>query len=318
MLRRSKFSLGFLVLVVSLIFGLSSPVYAATSPSSGISLSPFTTQLNLDQGDTQKTFDLTVTNHTSSLQELDMSVEDFGSLNDTGGILLEGSNSYTQRYGLVSWLTLGTNSVVLRANESATVPVTINNRSDLQPGGHYGAVIARVNSLGTQSGNKVTINQQLLSLVIIDKVGGEHFALNLDKISQNGNWIHLPSTVELQFQNPGNVQVTPRGIVDLESPNGTVISKGIINTGSAFILSDSFYNMYVPLTPVGHSLPLPGLYKVVVHYRYDQVSNYATKTSYLQFISLGMYLFIAVVLIVGLIIAKKYKKRKSQKTKTTE
>src|SRR5207244_2068642 len=100
-----------------------------------------------------------LTNHTMTLQELDLSVRDFGSLNDTGGILLEGSNRYTQRYGLASWLSLGTDTVVLQPNETRSVPVTVYNRSSLQPGGHYGAVVASVNSLNGQSGNSVVINQ---------------------------------------------------------------------------------------------------------------------------------------------------------------
>src|SRR5262249_19952363 len=135
------------------------------TPASGIALSPFESEISIQPTDTSKTFNLTLTNKTASLQELDLKAQDFGSLNDTGGVLLEGSNSYTQHYGLASWLTLGTDTVILKPGESRSVPVTIDNRSSLQPGGHYGAVVASVNSLNDQSGNHVVIDQRLLSLI---------------------------------------------------------------------------------------------------------------------------------------------------------
>lgn len=280
------------------------------SALSGITISPFIQKININQNDTKKTYNLNLKNNTPYQKEVDLTVEDFGSLNNTGGVLLEGSNNYTKKYGLASWITLGTDTVNLGANQSTQVPITIENRSDLTPGGHYGAVIASVNSLKSQSGDSATINQQLLSLIFADKVGGEHFALNLTKVSNDGNWFHYPHTVTLEFQNPGNVEVTPRGIVELQSSSGKIISRGIINQGSGLILPDSFYDMYVPLNKVGSSLPLPGLYKIVVYYRYDQISNYAKKTSYLNFISLGMYLAILGLIVISIISFKFIKKRR--------
>ncbi|HWB38849.1 MAG TPA: hypothetical protein VG604_01255 [Candidatus Saccharimonadales bacterium] len=283
----------------------SLPSVAAAAPSArntsgGISLSPFLQQLSLKPGDVDKTFTLILSNHTKALQELDLKSQDFGSLNDTGGILLEGvKSSYAQRYGLASWLSLETDTVVLQPGESRHILVTINNRPDLAPGGHYGAVVASVNSLSDQTGNHVVINQQLLSLVLLDKVGGEHYDLKLVGIEPNGNWFKYPSVVKLHFQNPGNVHVVPRGLVKLKSPTGKVIAQGIINSESAFMLPQTFRDIYVPLTKVGSSLPLPGLYSVEVDYRYDGLSRYANKSVYVRFIDLGLYLLLALVLVLA-------------------
>ena len=272
---------------------------ATSNPNTGISLSPFEENISIQPTDAAKTFNLTLTNHTTTLQELDLSAHDFGSLNDTGGVLLEGSNSYTQQYGLVSWLSLGTDTVILRPGESQSVPVTIDNRGSLQPGGHYGAVVASVNSLNDQSGNHVVINQQLLSLILVDKVGGDHYNLKLDSVSQNGNWLHLPNDIVLRFQNPGNVHVVPRGLVKLVSPGGRVVAQGIINSESDFILPESYRQIYVPLTPVAKALPLPGLYHLEVQYRYDGISVYATKNVAVRFINLELGISIVLVIIVG-------------------
>lgn len=273
---------------------------AATTPK-GITLSPPEQQVVIQPTDAAKTFNLTLANHTGSLQELDLTTSDFGSLNDTGGVLLEGSNSYTQHYGLVSWLSLGTDTVILRPAESRSVPVTIYNRNSLQPGGHYGSVVATVNStLNSQSGNMVAVNQRLLSLILVDKVGGEHFNLKLDGLEQNGNWLRLPNNIKLHFQNPGNVHVVPRGLVKLISPGGTVVAQGIINESSAFILPESFQDVYVPLTSVASAPPLPGLYHLSVQYRYDGITNYATNSYAVHFIDLGLYVLAAVVIVISL------------------
>jgi hypothetical protein len=302
--RKNKYLLATLITAISFsVIFISQKALAI----SGITISPFMQQVSIQPSEATKTFNLTLTNNTSSLKEIDLTVEDFGSLNNTGGVLLEGSNSYTKRYGLASWMTLGTDTVNLAAKQTALVPIIIDNRPDLAPGGHYGAVIASINGLKAQAKNSVTINQQILSLVVVDKVGGEHFALDLKKISDDGNLFRLPKTAKLEFQNPGNIQVTPRGIVELVSPSGSIISKGIINEGSSFILPQSFYDMYVPLQKVGSAFPLPGLYKVIVYYRYDQVSNYAKKTSYVNFIDLGLYVIGIGLVTVGLIWVKNHK-----------
>jgi len=280
----------------------------------GISLEPFLKQISIAPTDVDQTFELKLTNRTTGLQELDLKTQDFGSLNDTGGILLEGSpTSYTEKYGLASWLSLETDTVVLQPGETRSVEVTVNNRPDLRPGGHYGAIAATVNSLTDQSGNRVVINQELLSLVFVDKTGGEHYDLKLNSAENNGNWFHYPTTVKLRFQNPGNVHVIPRGLVKLKSPSGTVVAQGIINSESAYVLPETFREIYVPLTKTGSALPLPGLYSLEVDYRYDQISRYAVKTYHLRFIDLGLYLIIIVLIGLGFVAWKRKRKTPTEK-----
>lgn len=272
----------------------------AQNTAGGISISPFIQQLDIEPGDVAKSFNLKLTNQTSTLQELSLTPRDFGSLNDSGGILLEGNNNYTQKYGLASWLSLGADTVALQPKESRDILVTVENRSSLQPGGHYAAVVASVKSLDEPTrGNKVAVNQQLLTLILVNKVGGEHYALNLKSIQQNGNWLHLPNTIQLRFQNPGNVHVIPRGVVKLRSPSGKILARGVINSESAYVLPETFREVYVPLIPVSKDFPFPGLYRVEVDYRYDGLNVTAQKSYAVKFINLKLY---GCLLIVGVII----------------
>jgi hypothetical protein len=261
----------------------------------------------------QKSFDVVLTNHTKSVQELNLATKDFGSLNDTGGIVLEGSNSYSQKYGLASWLSLEKDTVVLQPGESATVLATIDNRSSLQPGGHYGAVVATVGSLDAAQNNHVIINQQLVSLVFVNKVGGEHYDLKLAAIRSNGNWLHLPNEVHLRFQNPGNVHVIPRGIVKLKNSAGQVLAQGIINAESGYVLPETFREIPVQLTTVKKGLPLPGNYQLSVEYRYDGLDHFAVKNKGVFFVNLWGYLVLAVVLGGSIVIYRKRSRQKSSK-----
>ena len=274
---------------------------AATSQSAAsnaISLSPFLQNITVSESDTTKSFNLKLTNNSPNVQELDLTTRDFGSLNDSGGILLKGTtDDYSQHYGLTSWLTLEADTVVLQPGEARTILVSVNNRQDLQPGGHYAAVVASVKSLDEQTGNRVVVNQQVLSLILVDKQGGDHYDLKLKQVEQNGNWLHLPNDIKLQFQNPGNVHVVPRGQVLLKNPAGSVIAKGIINSETAFVLPATLRDLYVRLTPVGHSLPLPGIYHVEVDYRYDGIDQTANKSFAVRFINLKLYT--AILLLIG-------------------
>ena len=294
------------LLLVALVFGaLFSPVAAnAVEPpkpqntKNGITISPFLQQINILPDDGTKSFTLKLTNNTSNLQELILTSRDFGSLNDTGGVLLEGNPNYTQKYGLTSWMTLGTNTIVLQPKESKEVPVAITNRASLQPGGHYAAVVVSVKALDTVTGNAVAINQQLMSLILVNKAGGERYALKLAGIQENGNWLRLPNTVKLRFQNPGNVHVIPRGTVLLKDPTGKILAKGIINAESAYVLPETFRELYVPLAKVSNDLPFPGAYRVEVNYRYDGINKTAQKSSIVKFINLKLFIFLIVFALI--------------------
>ncbi len=310
---RNRLTLG-TILVCGFLLILPIPSASAAgikTTKSGITLSPFEQQISIASDDPNRTFNLDIINNTTSLQELNLSARDFGSLNDTGGVLLEGSKGYSQKYGLTSWLSLGTDTVTLQPSEKRSVPVTIENRTSLQPGGHYGAVVASVTSLNDQSSNRVVINQQLLSLILVKKVGGEKYNLRLKNVTQNGNWLHLPTVVKLRFQNPGNVHVVPRGELKLKSPSGKVIAHGIINSESAYILPETFRELYVPLTKIRSSYPLPGVYSVEVDYRYDGLNVSASKSYATRYINLKLdVVLLLIIFIIARYLVIKIKKAK--------
>ncbi len=302
-------------LAVILLVGLATATFASTQasaakPSSQITIVPFLQTVRIQASESTKTFDLTLSNKTSRAQSLHLSVLNFGTLNETGGLVFAGSNASTlvKKYGLASWLRLSVNDLTLQPNETATIQATIINDVSLTPGGHYGAVVAAVNSLDATGGNQVNVKQQLSSLILATKVGGEKYDLKLDGIRYDINWGRLPATINLRFKNPGNVQVVPRGIVKLISPKGKVIKQGVINENSSYVLPETYRQIPVNLQTVAREGWWPKFYRMEVYYRYDGIDSFAVKNYTLYLVNLpALIVFAGAVVLVAWAVIRSWK-----------
>lgn len=240
-----------------------------TKPSGGITISPAFQEIIVSPNMAGQTYEFTVKNNTSEPYEFSLSAVDFGSLDESGGVLFSGQSKrlLNYKYGLSQWVTLERDRIVVEPKSTAKVPVTIENKESLSPGGHYGAILVSP----TQSGErptKVEINQVLSSLLFVKKQGGEIYRLGLVDYSVKTHVASLPSTADLRFQNAGNVHVVPRGTVTIHDPAGRLVKRGIVNQNSAIMLPETFRKLSVPLETVGTAW-LPGKYRFSVAYRFD-------------------------------------------------
>lgn len=302
-------------LSVALIMVAVTPRAWAASSRPLVTIAPFLQQVQINPTDGVKNFNVDVTNDSQAALSFHLSVVDFGSLDETGGLVFAGSNasSLTKKYGLASWLQLAVSDLNLAPSQTAKVTATIVNDVSLQPGGHYAAIITSVNNWSAPAKNRINIKQELSALILATKTGGDKYDLHLDSLHYGSNWWRLPSQVTLRFYNPGNVHVVPRGLVKLIAPNGQVVSEGVINDASSFVLPETYRQIPVELRSVGHSGWRPGLYHIRVDYRYDGINRYASKTFAVHFLNLSSLLLIAVVLAVATRLAIKIQRRKGQK-----
>lgn len=114
----------------------------------GLFLSPPSVDVTVGQTQPENSFDLEVGNNGLAAETLDLSVVDFGSLDETGGIafLTVNSNEGERKYALASWISLEKSEVTVSPGKVEKIRVTILNKETLAPGGHYGAVLATVRS----------------------------------------------------------------------------------------------------------------------------------------------------------------------------
>lgn len=299
-----------MVLCLLVAFGGQSVQAAAPRPVGGVTISPAFQDVSLQPTDAEKTFTFSVTNNTAEPVEFSLSLSDFGSLNETGGVLFVGQqkNTASYRYGLVSWATLEKDRIVVEPKATEKVPVTITNKESMAPGGHYGAIVVTPVQNDADP-SKVTIRQQLTSLLFVKKIGGQVYRMNLQDISVGQHVFSTPKDLTLRFQNSGNVHVVPRGIVTVSDASGRPVKQGIVNDGSAIILPQTFRQVTVPLEGTNRAW-LPGRYTLKVAYRYDGATSLQYKeTSFYYLSGWAIVLFAVFLLILLLLLASRRLRR---------
>ena len=238
---------------------------AATISYKGVSLTPAIEQLVVNPDQTSLNYQVRLDNNQNTPLTLQVSTLDFKSLNDSGGLAFITSNvsSLKDKHGLANWISVQANTITLPPEAGQTVTVTIDNRSDLSPGGHYAAVLFKVVSpTGFSGANNADIDQVISSLIFLRKTSGETYSLSLVKKQLVRNHFGWPTKADLYFKNDGNTQTAPRGTIKL---GGTSF---ILNQDSNLTLPDSTRLYETDLAAAKPGL-LPGFRHIAISYRPD-------------------------------------------------
>lgn len=295
---------GWLV-VVGLLAMYSGSAWAAGQPApatkpTGVSVAPVLEQLSLVSGQDQADFTVKVTNNTTYPVQIKLGFADFKTLNETGGIAFLGENatSLEQSHGLAKWVRLQTEQLGLDAGASAQATIHLYNLLSLAPGGHYGAVTYQLLKAGPGgSGNRVSINQVLTSLVFVTTAGGGTQYLSMPPPQVTGVQYAIPSSLNLFFKDDGNTQTTPRGSVTIDGGEATSpIATGSINPDSALVLPGSIRLLPTPLVTLGRPW-WPHEYHVRIRYRPDNSARFLTYDA--AFLYLNPWLFVVLALLLA-------------------
>ena len=310
MINRLSFALPCLSLVVFVVsvanVGAQTPV-TKTFSYNGITVNPAVNRVSIAHGQTEADIKIGVTNNTKEAVDLSISAVDFKSLNDCGGLAFIGAQSSQlgNKHGLTNWIVFPSPSIHLDPGQNQALPITIQNRDDLPPGGHYAAVLFKaVNPSANIGATHVPINQVVSSLVFLQKLGGEKYAIGLAKPHIPTSWFRMPTNINLFFTNIGNIQEVPYGLVTITDPFGTEVSRGQANVDQSLVLPDSTRLIRVPLIKTSRAW-YTGIYHVQVAYRSDGITNYQhVKSSfyYVNFVFFG--LVILIILVFGIVVRK--------------
>jgi hypothetical protein len=314
MKTKEKFLL-LVFLVVGILF-LRNNFAQAQEKQSNFSITPFFQEITLEKDQNEASFSVEIKNNTDRSAVFKLSVLDFGALDESGGVAFLGSaEDLKNKYSLASWVSLEKDGLVVNPAESQAVRVTIQNKESLSPGGHYAAVLAKLEDEKSWQENspEVAFNQSLAALIFVRKTGGEIFGLDLKSQEINKGIFNLPQKIQLRFQNTGNVHVTPRGLVKITDPFGREVMQGIINSESSLVLPETFRVFPVPLENITLAF-LPGRYNLSVEYRYDGKEDFTSSSSSFFFVP-PSFIFSVLVLIVLGATSYFYKKRKLQSSK---
>jgi hypothetical protein len=283
------------IIVLFLIpFFLSPITIFAQSKNGGLDISPAYSDITVGKPGERKEILFTFTNRTQTVLQLELFPIDFSQTGTQGTISFLNTSAGNYTYSLASFLSFASRDITINTGEKVDVPVTVTNRPDLRPGGHYAAVVARLKNSGDTS-DETKILPSVAGLIYLRKTGGERYNISLKDIQGFPSFItfSIPKTVTLLFQNEGNVHLVPYGRVDVTDMTGKLVQKGIVNTPSYILLPESRRKISVSLDVVGSLLPIS--LQTMKIYGHD--AKY--KTTYLY---QNTFLYINPMIAVGFII----------------
>lgn len=236
---------------------LHSEIASAQEHKNGtLTVSPAYVEVTLAEPSEEQTISLRYTNNSSSPVSLQMFPLNFNhtDANGTIGFLSQDTGSYS--YALASYLSLSASEIQIDPKQSVVFDVLVRNSPALTPGGHYGAVIAKVITNPDDSEGAI-IAPSLSTLIFLRKTGGERYNLSLKQtVPASGVMFNYPDQMQLEFQNEGNVHMVPYGTVEITDMFGRMIKRGILNTSSFMVMPESRRNISVSLEQVTWSFPI--------------------------------------------------------------
>lgn len=256
-----------------------------------------------------KVIELEIGNNGETDLVFELSVVDFGSLDESGGVafLTTNQDKGERKYALASWISLEKSEVVVAAKSKEKIKITILNKESLLPGGHYGAVLATLRNEEKSDGDKVGLNQSMATLLYVQKSGDEKRNLVLRNIIWQNPTLKFIDLIDLRFENNGNTHLVPRGKVEIKNIFNKAVAEGIINEGSVKILPETFRKM---MTQVNYfkKWKWPGKYLIEIDYRYDGKEAFSKYNNSFLYVGVEGIILLLFGLILGLLTVQRKKK----------
>jgi hypothetical protein len=201
-------------------------------------------------------FTYKLTNNTGAALALHLRAVDIQQIDEHGAIQFFDRPKAGNAFSLASYIQLPAADIILAPGEHQDVTLSVINSNDLSPGGHYASIISEAKSV-TQVSN-TQVNPALSAIVLLRKIGGENYHINLLNVSPQLNWVKfsLPTKFSLEFENDGNIHTTPHGRMRLMDLFGREVSKGYVNISSFIILPESRRQIEVKLLSENISWPI--------------------------------------------------------------
>ncbi|HCU70900.1 MAG TPA: hypothetical protein DIC35_04100 [Candidatus Moranbacteria bacterium] len=309
-------TISILIFAWSILLGWTGSAFAQNE-SNGFSITPFLKEINVFKDQKEEDFFLEIENNSNLPADVKLSVTDFGSMNETGGILfLDYGKEMNSKYSLAPWIELEKNPFLLEAGGKKSIAVKVINADSLSPGGRYGVILANFESISPEKNGRnnaigdIKLNSKITSLVFLRKEGGAAYNLQLEKKEKEISLFSLPDSIRLYFENKGNIHLSARGLVSISDPFGREVLRGIINNESRIILPESSKAFPVDLKQ-NLAAFIPGKYRLSVQYRYDGKDDFDIDEEYFLFFPPESTAILTIILVAasGIIFRWRWKRK---------
>lgn len=220
------------VLISLLVSFAASFGLAAAQTTAGLQMQPAVIEEKIDPGQSAS-YTIKVKNIATEEKTLYLSAQDITGI-DSGGVPEFADEGEKTPYELSSWITLPTNLIVLKPNESRDITFAVRVPGDASPGSHFGGVFFEVKpqqsaesatAIGARVGTVVSlrISGDITEDVVLREFSTEKFIYNAP-----------PVDFTMKIENHGNVLARPHGGVEITDMFGKKVATVEVNsTGAA-------------------------------------------------------------------------------------
>ncbi len=304
--------------LIYLFFSLNNPAIVSAqiipATSSGMIIAPTFQEVTLNPDQISQTAQIEVFNQTSQQQTFEVYAIPVNQIDSQGNFTLSDKPLSNAEQSESAFITFPNSELQIPPNQVGTIPFSVTNSQSLSPGGNYVVVIVRAKPNPTATLSNQSVLPAVSSFVLIRKLGGEQYNLSLSEISADHQlWWQLPKSLQLIFENQGNIHTTPYGLIKITDLFGRVIVEGTINESSQFVFPRTKKEIAVHLRQIRPSWPFM-LYKIEIDGQANPGAITYAQQSFSVFVSLATIVVIvgvAVILVVSYTKIAKFKKPKN-------
>lgn len=165
---------------------------------------------------------------------------------------------------MINWFEFPIKSVALSPGERKEIPVTVSVPASVDAGGYYGAIIFSEQNPAIDKRFVVGVTEEVGTLVLLSIEGlVKEEGKPLDVTAASTVFTSLPVTMNMRFENTGNVHLKPTGLVEVFNVLGEKEATLQINPGFNSTLPKSIRKYEILWNPEKYFglIPRMGLYR---------------------------------------------------------
>ncbi len=210
-----------------------------------LTISPLKMEFSVDPGDIINSQFILI-NEERETKTVYSSFQNFEAGDETGS-----PKFLSEETDLATWIECPS-EVTLKPNEQKLIPFRIKIPEDAEPGGHFAAIFWGTIPPKTEGRSTVAIGSKLGILVLL-KVSGDITEqgelLEFNTLGQRKFFSHLPVTLYYRFENKGNVQLKPKGDIEIKNIFGKTSAVLEANEAKGNVLPKSIRRFEVKWNP---------------------------------------------------------------------
>ena len=209
------------ILLIGFVGGMIFSPFFFTQAAVGVS--PVTFELTANPGDVIVNQLKVYNPSTDTVLGIKMEVEDIAPTGETGHVTVEPAE--TETYSIARWVKTEPEEFTLGPREEKFVTFTITVPENVEPGGHYGVILAGTKGVTRPGAVGATIVERVGALVLLTTPGETKEELVVKDFTAPHYSEYGPINFTVRFENKGTVHVKPVASITITNWLGKKVSE---------------------------------------------------------------------------------------------